>query len=80
MGNILNAIKRMLANKNTLTILGVLAGVIAIYFVYDNRVKSATTLISVYYVKENVASNTQLTEDIIDRVQVNEKMFPKLVS
>ena len=77
MGNILNAIKRMLANKNTLTILGVLAGVIAIYFVYDNRVKSATTLISVYYVKENVASNTQLTEDIIDRVQVNSSLTKK---
>ncbi len=71
MGNILNALKRILANKNTITILGVLIGVIAIYYVYDNRVKSATTLVSVYYVKENVTSNTQLTEDMIDRVQVN---------
>ena len=48
MGNILNALKNMLANKNTLTILGVLLGVVALYFVYDNRVKSATNLITVY--------------------------------
>ncbi len=71
MGNILNALKGMLANKNTITILGVLIGVVAIYFVYDNRVKSATTLISVYYVRENVTSNTQLKEEMLDKVQVN---------
>ena len=71
MGNILNALKNMLANKNTITILGVLLGVVAIYFVYDSRVKSATNLVSVYYIKENVASNTQLTQDMVGQVQVN---------
>ena len=71
MGNVVNAIKNILANKNTITILGVLIGVLAIYFVYDNRVKAATSLITVYYVRESVPANTQLTEDMLDKVQVN---------
>ena len=71
MGNVLNAIKNIISNKNTLTILGVLAGVVAIYFVYDNRVKSATSLVQAYYVKSPVTSNTQLTKEMLGKVQVN---------
>ena len=74
MGNILNALKNMLANKNTLTILGVLLGVVALYFVYDNRVKSATNLITVYYAKQNITANTQLTEEMIGKTQVNSNL------
>ena len=71
MGNVVNTLKNILANKNTITILGVLIGVIAIYFVYDNRVKAATSTITVYYVRESVPANTQLTEDVLEKIQVN---------
>ena len=71
MGNILNTLKGMLSNKNTITILGVLLGVVAIYFVYDNRVKSTATEITVYYVKADVPANTQLKKENIGTVSIN---------
>ena len=74
MGNILNALKSMLSNKNTITILGVLIGVVAIYFVYDSQIKSTTDTITVYYVKTNIQANTQLKDDQIDRVAVNKSL------
>lgn len=74
MGNILNTLKNIIANKNTITVLGVLIGVVAIYLVYNNQIQSTTTTISVYYVKQNVASNTQLTEDMLERVTVNSNL------
>ena len=64
----------MLSNKNTITILIVLIGVVAIYFVYDNQVKSTTDTIMVYYVKDNVPANTQLKEEQLDKVSVNKSL------
>ena len=74
MGNILNTLKGMLSNKNTITILGVLLGVVAIYFVYDNRVKSTATEITVYYVKSDVPANTQLKKENIGTVSINSSL------
>ncbi len=74
MGNLLNTLKGMLSNKNTITILGVLLGVVAIYFVYDNRVKSTATEITVYYVKSDVPANTQLKKENIGTVSINSSL------
>ena len=43
MGSLLNTIKRFLGNKNTVTILGVVAGVIVLWAFYSYRVNQATT-------------------------------------
>ena len=41
MGNLIISIKRFLGNKNTVTILGVLVGIIVLYVGYTYRVKKA---------------------------------------
>lgn len=74
MGNLLNNLKKFIANKNTVTILGVLAGVIVLYVGYNYRVNKSVATIQVYYVKEAVESNTQLTEDMLGKVKVNKKL------
>ncbi len=74
MGNILNTLKGMLSNKNTITILGVLLGVVAIYFVYDNRVKSTATTMVVYYVKSDITANTQLKKENLGTVTINSSL------
>ena len=51
MGNISAFIKKTIANKNTVTILLVLAGVVVLWFFYNMRVKEATTPIKVPYAK-----------------------------
>jgi len=74
MGNLVNSLKKFLSNKNTVTILGVIAGVIVLYVGYNYRVNSSIQTISVYYVKKAVPSNTQLTEDMIGRTTVNRSL------
>lgn len=70
MGSLVNSLKKFLSNKNTVTILGVILGVIVLYVGYNYRVNSSIQTISVYYVKKAVPSNTQLTEDNIGRTTV----------
>ncbi len=65
MGNIVTTIKRFLGNKNTVTIIGVILGILVLYIGYNYRVKQATTPISVPYAKEEIASRTLITSDMI---------------
>ena len=74
MGSLINSLKKFLSNKNTVTILGVILGVIVLYVGYNYRVNSSIQTISVYYVKKAVPSNTQLTEDMIGRTTVNKSL------
>lgn len=71
MGNLGNTIKRFLSNKNTVTILGVVVGVIVLYFGYNYRVKQAITPRSIPVAKEAIGSRTEITEDMIKYVNVS---------
>ncbi len=71
MGNILTTIKRFLGNKNTVTIIGVILGVIVLYIGYNYRVNQATTPIRVPYAKEDLSSRTLITSDMIGYMEVS---------
>ena len=75
MGNISAFIKKTIANKNTVTILLVLAGVVVLWFFYNMRVKEATTPIKVPYAKEELHATDEITEDKIGMVEVNSKLL-----
>ena len=49
MGNIGATIKKILSNKNTVTILGVLLGIVVLYFAYNWRVNQAISPVRVPY-------------------------------
>lgn len=83
MGNLLNTLKGFLANKNTVTILGVLAGVVVLYLGYNYRINQSIATIQVYYVTEAVGSNTQLSEENLKLVTINaslNKTYKNLVT
>lgn len=71
MGNITTTIKRFLGNKNTVTILGVILGIIVLYVGYNYRVKQATTPVTVPYAKEELSSRTLITSDMIGYMEVS---------
>ena len=48
MGNIVATLKKFLENKNTVTILAVLAGIIILWYFYNYRVDQAITTIQRY--------------------------------
>lgn len=75
MGNLINTIKRFLGNKNTVTILGVVAGVIVLWAFYSYRVNEATTPIKVPYAKENISATEEITEDNIGYTEINSKFL-----
>ena len=75
MGNLINTIKKFTGNKNTVTILGVLAGVIVLWGFYSYRVNKATNPIKVPYAKEDLSATSEITQDVIGYVEVNSKFL-----
>ena len=82
MNNIVVNIKRFLSNKNTVTILGAIAGVLILYIGYNWRVNQAIKPVSVPYAKVEISSRTQITQDMIGYMEVSEnivKNSPNLI-
>lgn len=74
MGNLSISIKKFLKNKNTVTIIGVLFGVVLLYFAYNKRVNEAINPILVPYAKQAIGATTVITEDMIDMVEVSNSL------
>jgi len=75
MGNLINSIKKFLTNKNTVTILGVLAGVIVLWFFYNKRVTDAISPVKVPYAVKELAATSPITQDDIKYVEVNSDLL-----
>lgn len=78
MGSFFTTIKRFFANKNTVTIFGVLAGVIVLWYGYSYRVNSATTPIKVPIAIKEIGAQEEIVQDNIDFVEINSKFISKV--
>ena len=74
MGNLVNSLKRFLGNKNTVTIIGVLVGVVVLYMGYQWRVNQAVTPVSVPYAKQEITSRTKITEEMVGKIDIPKSM------
>ena len=70
MGNIIIGIKRFFQNKNTVTILGILASVGVIYFAYNYRIKKSTEPVNVPYATRMIAPRTLITKEMVSTKKV----------
>lgn len=70
MGNFLVPFKKFLSNKNTITILGVLVGVVVLYLGYNWRVKKSIQPVQVPICTATLLSGTKITEEYISYVSV----------
>lgn len=70
MGNILVPFKKFLSNKNTITILGVLLGVVVLYLGYNWRVNRSIQPTNVPYATEPLIAGTKITETSISYTKV----------
>ena len=70
MGSIIIGIKRFFQNKNTVTILGILASVAIIYFAYNYRIKKSTEPVNVPYAIKEIGPRTQITEEMISTKKI----------
>lgn len=75
MNNITVGLKKFLGNKNTVTILGVLAAIVVLYVGYNWRVEQATNPITVPYALQDINPSTQITEEMVGETQVPPAML-----
>jgi len=75
MKNFQMTLKKILANKNTVTILGVLLAIVILYVGYNYRVKSAINPITVPYATRNIPARTKITSDMIGSIDVPPSMI-----
>ena len=70
MGNLANTIKRFIGNKNTVTILAVIAGVIVLWYFYNYRVNQAITTIKIPYTTEKIDPAQKIESDNIEYKEI----------
>lgn len=70
MGNILYGIKRFFKNKNTVTIIALLASLFILYWAYNYRIEVATRPVSVPYATRQIGPKTEITTDMVSTKKV----------
>ena len=69
MGSLINTFKRFFTNKTTVTILGVVAGVLVLFFFYMYRVNNAVNPREVPIATRTIAATEEITKDDIQIVE-----------
>lgn len=78
MGNLLIPFKKFLSNKNTITILGILLGLVVLYFGYTWRVNQSIAPTQVPYATTTLVAGTKITEDVIGYTDVPKDMLKNM--
>jgi uncharacterized membrane protein YobD (UPF0266 family) len=74
MKNLMISLKRFFGNKNTITIICVLGGVLLLYFAYNYRINQVTRPVTVPYAKVEIQPREKITLDKIGFVE-----FPSIM-
>lgn len=75
--NVMEKIKKLLLNRNTITILGVLAGVIALWFAYSITLDKAVKPTKVPVALKDIPAGSIITKDDIEYVDINRDVLKK---
>ena len=70
MNNILNSLKKIVKNKNTVTIVGVILIVGILYWGYNNQIKTQTEPQSVFVANETIQPRKLITDDLVKSIKV----------
>lgn len=77
MGSGLTKLKRFIGNKNTVTILCVVAGVVVLYVSYNYRVSSAINPTTIPYARNTLEARHVITAEDIGYMEVNSDVVTK---
>lgn len=70
MDNFMISVKRFLANKNTVTIIGVIVILILLFFGYSYQINNAVEPIHIPVATETIQPRTEITDDMVKEVDV----------
>lgn len=71
-------IKKFLSNRNTVTIICAVLGIIVLYVGYTMRVQSAVEPVSIPYAKVTIQPRTQITEEMIGYMEIASAALEKM--
>lgn len=74
MNNLMFNLKRFMANKNTVTIIGVVLGILILYFGYNYRVTQAIKPVRMPYAQVTIQPRERITEAMIGYIDVPPRM------
>ena len=66
----MKGLSKFLRNKNTVTILGVLACIAILFVGYNMRINQRTSLVKVYYANQTIQPKTKITKDMVSEAEV----------
>ena len=75
MGNLTTSFRKFLQNKNTVTVIGIVLGIMVIYIAYTMRIKAEINPITVPYAAEQIKAGAQITESMISTRKVPPSML-----
>lgn len=75
MTGLINGIRKILVNRNTITIIAVLAGVIVLWFFYNMTLENAINPIRVPVAKRTLLATELITVDDIEYVEINKSFL-----
>lgn len=75
MGNLINTLKKFVANKNTVTILAVIAGLVVLWIFYNYRVNNAIDPVKVPYANKPISATSIITQEDFDYIEVSRKFL-----
>ncbi len=75
--NVMEKIKKLLLNRNTVTILGVLAGVIALWFAYSITLDKAVKPTRVPVAVKDIPAGSIITKEDFEYVDINRDVLKK---
>ena len=75
MGNLSTSFKKFMQNKNTVTVVGVIAAIFVLYIAYTMRINRAINPVVVPYASEQIPAGTQITEAMVDTREVPPSML-----
>ncbi len=74
MSNLIISIKKFFTNKNTVTVVGVIAAIVILYIGYNMRINQAITPVTVPYALEDINGGQQITEDMVGTMEIPKSM------
>ena len=77
MNNLGLSLKKFFTNKNTVTIIGVVAILVILYFMYTKQIKKATKEIDVPVAKQEILPQTEITDSMVTTIKIAQAAKPK---
>ncbi len=75
MGNLIVSFRKMIINKNTVTVLGLILCIVVIFFGYNYRINSSIKPVIVPYAKVKILGGVQITSKMVGTTKVPPSML-----